>query len=85
MDPTTPAEPRPALSRRQRQVAALIAQGVGYKTAAVMLDIAPATVKNHLTCIYKRLDLDPGRSPAIQLAVLAASHRLDLDTGQLAA
>lgn len=44
----TPGDPLPALSRRERQIAALIAQGARNKDIAAKLGISLATVKDHI-------------------------------------
>ena len=45
------------LPPRQREVARLIASGLNYKQAAQHLGLSPATVRNHTTEIYRRLDV----------------------------
>lgn len=43
------------LGRRQMEIARLSAQGQTYKQIASALKLAPATVRNHLDAIYKKL------------------------------
>ena len=78
---TTSPEVRP-LTRRQRQVAALIAEGYTSPAIARFLGTTPKTIRNHRTDIAIRLDLAPGR-PSRHLAALVKAGRLDLTTGQL--
>lgn len=47
-----------SLSRRERQVFALIADGYGTKQIAHQLDVSPKTVETHRASIYQKLDLD---------------------------
>ncbi|WP_084506473.1 response regulator transcription factor [Geminicoccus roseus] len=46
---------RSALTARQRQVLALVRQGLSNKAIAHALGIAEATVKEHLSAIMQRL------------------------------
>ncbi|MBL8436912.1 MAG: helix-turn-helix transcriptional regulator [Zoogloeaceae bacterium] len=45
----------PALTARERQVAAAYAAGEGYKAIARSLGLAPATVRTHLQAIFRKL------------------------------
>jgi NarL family two-component system response regulator LiaR len=60
--PTSPTGPPPALaerlSRRQCQVAILVADGLTNKQIASELGIAPPTVRLYISAIVKRLNLD---------------------------
>ena len=51
------AAPLQRLTDRQRQVAALLAQGVSNKGIAVVLGIRPSTAKLHVASVLKALDL----------------------------
>lgn len=44
-----------SLSRREREVALLYAQGANHKLIASRLGLAPATVRNHLSRVYDKL------------------------------
>jgi DNA-binding NarL/FixJ family response regulator len=55
------------LSARKRQIADLVIQGETNKQIASRLDISEATVKSHLTGIFRRLQL----SGRLQLALLS--------------
>jgi DNA-binding NarL/FixJ family response regulator len=46
---------RGALTPRQREILALVASGLSTPDVARQLDIAPGTVKTHLTAIYKAI------------------------------
>jgi DNA-binding NarL/FixJ family response regulator len=54
----------PELTRREREVLDLIAQGLGNATIATRLALAPATVGNHITSIFAKLQV-ASRSEAI--------------------
>ena len=51
------AAPLERLTDRQRQVAALLAQGVSNKGIAVVLGIRPSTAKLHVASVLKALDV----------------------------
>jgi DNA-binding NarL/FixJ family response regulator len=53
-----PALPGHALSPRQRQITALMLEGLQDKEIAGRLQIAPQTVKNHNQEIFKKLGLE---------------------------
>jgi DNA-binding CsgD family transcriptional regulator len=46
------------LTAREREVAEQFARGLSYKEVALVLHIAPATVRNHLARIYDKLGLE---------------------------
>ena len=50
-----PREPIDSLTRREREIAELIAAGLTHKEIANTLKIAPATVNNHLRAIHERV------------------------------
>jgi DNA-binding NarL/FixJ family response regulator len=60
------------LSARQRQVLALLAEGVPARGIALQLGLAEATVRNHIRGIFRKLGC---RS---QLEAVAVAHRLDV-------
>ena len=63
--------PLTSLSDRERMVATKFAEGVTYREIGETLFIAPATVRTHLSAIYRKLDV---RSK-VALATLLADHR----------
>lgn len=65
-DPTVFA----GLTRRQREVAKLIVDGLSNKEIAAALGISLATVKDHVHAILQRLDL-----PSRTAVILAATSR----------
>ncbi|CAN7482188.1 LuxR C-terminal-related transcriptional regulator [Mesorhizobium sp. LjNodule214] len=69
--------PLTGLSDRERMVAAKFAEGMTYREIGETLFIAPATVRTHLSAIYRKLDV---RSK-VALATLLADHRQQ-DLGQ---
>jgi non-specific serine/threonine protein kinase len=77
MGVSTPAEPRPAqcsdeLTQRQREVAALIAQGRSNRQIGQELVITERTVAAHVEHILDRL----GFASRTQIGVWAAEHDL---------
>jgi DNA-binding NarL/FixJ family response regulator len=70
-------ETRPAsgLTPREREVLAMVAEGLPNKLIARRLEISEKTVKAHLTRIYERL----GVSDRTQAALWAQRHRLGVD------
>ncbi|MFI5875579.1 response regulator transcription factor [Streptomyces sp. NBC_00377] len=59
--------PRPALSTREREILAQLAQGLGNREIARALFISEATVKTHLGRIYGKLGVET-RSGAVAVA-----------------
>jgi DNA-binding NarL/FixJ family response regulator len=53
----TPALPTPLLTRRERQIAGLVSEGLSNKEIAIELQIGPATVKNHIHNILEKLQV----------------------------
>ena len=45
------------MTQREREIAALVEEGLSNKEIAGMLDISPATVKNHVHIILDKLNL----------------------------
>ena len=45
------------LAPRQREVARLMTQGLSHKQVAQQLQLSPATVRNHITEVYRRLEV----------------------------
>jgi two-component system, NarL family, nitrate/nitrite response regulator NarL len=60
------------LTEREREVIALIAEGLTTKRIAERLFISEKTVSNHLTAIYNKL----GVSSRLELAIYASRHGL---------
>jgi DNA-binding NarL/FixJ family response regulator len=60
------------LTRRERQIVDLVAEGLKNKQIADRLSISEATVRNHLTSVLDKLDLND----RIELAVYAFRHGL---------
>lgn len=52
----------PRLSRRQRQVAQLVADGFTNKQVAAMLDLKEQTVRRYLMRIAERMELDRSKN-----------------------
>ena len=65
-------DPLDALSARERDVLALLVEGMPNKLIARRLDISEKTVKSHLTRIFRVLDV----SDRTQAALWAERHRL---------
>ncbi|RUW27771.1 adenylate cyclase [Mesorhizobium sp. M4B.F.Ca.ET.215.01.1.1] len=64
--------PLTVLSNRERMIATKFAEGMTYREIGEMFFIAPATVRTHLSAIYRKLDV---RSK-VALAALLADRRL---------
>ena len=60
------------LTLRERQVVTVVAQGLGNQEIAARLHISEATVRNHLTSIYRKLELHS----RFELAMYALEHGL---------
>lgn len=60
------------LSPREREIVAMVAEGMRNKEIASKLSISEGTVKTHLHTIYRKLNVD-GR---VELAVYAVDHGL---------
>ena len=54
---TVQAPPTAALTRREREIAALASEGLSNKEIAIELRIGPATVKNHIHNILEKLQI----------------------------
>jgi two-component system nitrate/nitrite response regulator NarL len=74
-----------ALTRREREIAALAAEGLSNKEIAIELRIGPATVKNHIHNILEKLQIRRRgaigahfRARASLAAVLDDDHRADI-------
>jgi DNA-binding NarL/FixJ family response regulator len=59
--------PADTLTARERVVAWHVAEGLTHKEIAQRLDIAPATVRNHIQAIHRRLDVHNSAELAIRL------------------
>ena len=64
--------PAHSLSRREQEIAALVAQGFGTRKLAEHLHISDKTVRNHLSSIYEKL----GLSDRVELALFAIQQGL---------
>jgi DNA-binding NarL/FixJ family response regulator len=64
------SSPAPALSEREREVLALVADGLANKQIAIRLGISEKTVKSHLTRIFREI----GVSDRTQAALWAQRH-----------
>lgn len=69
----TPAVPSVPLSRRERQVAALLAQGLANKEIAWRLQLQEVTVKVYATSIYRKLGVRNRTQAAARLLALGWS------------
>jgi DNA-binding NarL/FixJ family response regulator len=69
---TNDAAPRTQLSARERDVLALVAQGLPNKLIARRLEISEKTVKAHLTSVFQRI----GVTDRMQAALWAQRHGL---------
>jgi DNA-binding NarL/FixJ family response regulator len=67
-----PAAAAAGLSRRQREVLALLAEGVQARAIAVRLGLSEATVRNHIRLILRKLGCHS------QLEAVAVAYRLGL-------
>jgi len=73
------AEPQPALTRRQRQILALLAEGVRARQIAARLMLSETTVRNHIQAILLTLGVHS------QLEAVARAHTLSLVDDESAA
>lgn len=64
----TEQEPKPELTRRQREVLLLIAAGKSNKQISLSLDVSEATVKFHITDIFRLLDVN-NRTLCVKAAI----------------
>ena len=69
-------DPLPTLIRREMEILALLAEGLGNKDMAKRLFVSEATVKTHLQRIYTKLGVDT-RTAAVRAAVEQDLIRLD--------
>jgi DNA-binding CsgD family transcriptional regulator len=65
------------LTARQRAVAELCARGLTYKEIAGMLGVAPATARNHLEAVHRRLGVTRNSEVAGLLATATAPWPID--------
>ena len=61
-------EPAPSLTKRQREVMLLIAGGKSNKQISLALDVSEATVKFHITDIFRLLDVN-NRTMCVKAAI----------------
>jgi DNA-binding NarL/FixJ family response regulator len=54
--PRPPSDPRPRLTRRQREILRLIASGLSTEGVARELTLSPETVRNHLRNVFRELN-----------------------------
>jgi DNA-binding NarL/FixJ family response regulator len=66
------------LSKREREVLALVAEGLPNKLIARRLEISEKTVKAHLTSVFQRI----GVTDRTQAALWAQHHGLGADSGE---
>ncbi len=66
--PQSSKQIRAHLSKREKEILALLVQGMNYKSAAEHLCISPETVRNHIRNIYKKLQIHT-RSEAVAKAI----------------
>ena len=64
---TASQEPPYALTRREREVAALVSRGLTNRQIASQLMVSEYTVNNHVANILKKLDLHSREQVAAQL------------------
>ncbi len=60
------------MTLRERQLVTVVAQGLGNEAIADRLHISEATVRNHLTSIFRKLELHS----RFELAMCALQHGL---------
>ncbi len=60
------------LSNRERQIVAAVARGLSNRAIAEETNIAPQTVKNHLSAIFQKLQV----KSRVQLALIAIQRGL---------
>ncbi len=70
---TTKPNGSSSLSRREREIVALVAHGLGTRKLAEQLHISDKTVRNHLASIYDKLKV----SDRVELALYAIKHGLN--------
>ena len=70
-----------SLTPREREIVALVASGVNRKGIAERLFVSDATVRNHLTSIFGKLDV----GNLFELVFYAQRHGLDNDSRELTA
>jgi len=71
--PAVPPGPPGGLTARQREVLALVAEGLSYKEVGARLGLAPRTIKYHMSEIMQKLHVEH------RAQVLAYAGRLGLD------
>lgn len=69
---THPLTPGADLTERERQVLALITQGLSNSQIALQLELSPSTIKNHISRIFSKL----GVATRTEAATLALRHKL---------
>jgi DNA-binding CsgD family transcriptional regulator len=65
------------LTARERRVAELSARGLTYRDIASVLGLAPATARNHLAAVHRRLGVTRNSEVASLLATAAAPWPAD--------
>lgn len=73
----SPARPKPetVLTEREREIVALVAEGLANKEIARRLSLSPNTVRSHVSSILQKLNL----TNRTQLAVYARDHEAEGD------
>jgi phosphotransferase system HPr (HPr) family protein len=59
-------EATPRLTRRERDILALLTTGLSRKQIAAQLGLAEATVRNHLSRLYRRLGVSDARQAVVR-------------------
>lgn len=67
---TRPRVPLDRLSTRELNVARLVSAGHSHKEVALLLGIAPATVRNHLQAIYDRAEIHSNTDLVAQMSAI---------------
>lgn len=62
------------LTRKEKEVLRLIAQGHSNSRIAALLCLSVTTVRSHTVALYRKLGMNLDRNPAVNTRVLAALH-----------
>ena len=80
VQPTGQSSP---LTRREREIAELVANGHSNKEIAIELRIGPATVKNHMHSILEKLHVSRRSGVALRLQQMACYRAVRIPTGAM--